>query len=377
MDYIETHPWITFKLDLISAPTRFWTLLGDACARCEVISGIPLMPETAATLNLVSLERGALATTAIEGNTLSQEEVARLGRGELHLPPSKAYLGKEVNNILHVFNQMIDLDPIPPLSVERVKYLNGAILDGLDLDDEVVPGEIRAHEVGVARYRGAPAKDCEYLLNRLCEWLNSMDTQLGHSQLALPIVKAIVAHLYLLWIHPFGDGNGRVARLAEYQILLSAGVPNPVTHLLSNHYNETRADYYRRLDGARKEPNGVIDFLGYALQGFVDGLTEQIETIKVQIREDMWTNYVHMRFRNRSGLAETRRRHLVLDLSERDPTVRRRDIRLLTPRLAEAYSGKTDKTITRDLNALSDMNLITRVGQIVSANKRIMDAFSV
>ena len=233
MDYIETHPWITFKLDLISAPTRFWTLLGDACARCEVISGIPLMPETAATLNLVSFERGALATTAIEGNTLSQEEVARLGRGELHLPPSKAYLGKEVNNILHVFNQMIDLDPIPPLSLERVKYLNGAILDGLDLDDEVVPGEIRAHEVGVARYRGAPAKDCEYLLNRLCEWLNGMDTQLGHSQLALPIVKAIVAHLYLLWIHPFGDGNGRVARLAEYQILLSAGVPNPVTHLLS------------------------------------------------------------------------------------------------------------------------------------------------
>ena len=334
------------------------------------------MPETAKRLNLVSLEKGALATTAIEGNTLSQEEVARLGRGELHLPPSKEYLGIEVNNILRVFNDLIALDSIPPLNSERVKYLNGAVLDSLDLDDEIVSGEVRVHEVGVARYRGAPAKDCEYLLNRLCEWLNTMDSLLGHSKLALPIVKAIVAHLYLLWIHPFGDGNGRVARLMEYQILLSAGVPNPATHLLSNHYNNTRSEYYRRLDRASRVPGGVMDFLGYALQGFVDGLTEQVETIKSQIREDMWTNYVHMRFRDRSGPADIRRRHLVLDLSEHDEPVSRRNIRLLSPRLAAVYSGKTEKTITRDLNVLSHMGLIARARQGVIADKNIMDAFS-
>ena len=376
MDYLETHPWITFELDLTSAPIKFWTLIGDACSKCEVISGIPLMPETAKRLNLVSLEKGALATTAIEGNTLSQEEVAKLGRGELHLPPSKEYLGIEVNNILRVFNDLIALDSIPPLNSERVKYLNGAILDGLDLDDEIVSGEVRVHEVGVARYRGAPAKDCGYLLNRLCEWLNSMDSLLGHSKLALPIVKAIVAHLYLLWIHPFGDGNGRVARLMEYQILLSAGVPNPATHLLSNHYNNTRSEYYRRLDRASRVPGGVMDFLRYALQGFVDGLTEQVETIKSQIREDMWTNYVHMRFRDRSGPADIRRRHLVLDLSEHDEPVSRRNIRLLSPRLAAVYSGKTEKTITRDLNVLSHMGLIARARQGVIADKNIMDAFS-
>ena len=96
MGYLETHPWLTFELDLTKAPTRFWTLLGDACSKCEVISGIPLMPETAEELNLVSLEKGAQATTAIEGNTLTQEQVALLARGELQLPPSKEYLGVEV-----------------------------------------------------------------------------------------------------------------------------------------------------------------------------------------------------------------------------------------------------------------------------------------
>ena len=376
MTYLDTHPWITFTLDMREAPVRFWTLLGDACSKCEVIAGMPLMPETARRLNRVSLERGAHATTAIEGNTLSQEEVSEFARGRLRLPPSKEYLGIEVGNILGVFNEMVDGDQIPPLDANRVKYLNRRVLQDLELDDDIVPGEIRAHEVVVARYRGAPARDCEYLLNRLFQWLDSMSAELGHSKLALPVLKAIVAHLYLSWIHPFGDGNGRVARLVEYQILLSAGVPNPATHLLSNHYNETRSEYYRRLDRASRESNGVMGFLVYALQGFVDGLTEQVEAIGDQIRKDMWTNYIHTKFRDRSGPADTRRRHLVLDLSERDGPVRRRDIRLLTPRLAEAYSGKTDKTITRDLNALSEMGLITRTKQSISANKEIMRAFS-
>lgn len=334
------------------------------------------MPETATRLNRVSLERGARATTAIEGNTLSEEDVSKLARGQLQLPPSKQYLGIEVQNILDVFNEMIDAPQTLPLDVNRVKYLNGWVLKGLELDDDIVPGEIRVHEVVVARYRGAPARDCEFLLGRLCEWLDHMDSELGHSRFALPILKAIVAHLYLLWIHPFGDGNGRVARLVEYQILLSAGVPNPATHLLSNHYNETRADYYRRLDGASRESSGVIDFLIYALQGFVDGLTQQIETIKDQIWKDMWTNYIHSQFRDRSGSADTRRRHLVLDLSEYDEPVRRRDIRLLTPRLAAAYSGKTDKTITRDLNMLVQLGLIVRMDNLIRANKAILRAFS-
>lgn len=374
--YLKSHPWMTFELDLRMAPVRFWTLLGDACSKCEVISGIPLIPETARELNLVSLQKGALATTAIEGNTLSAEDVEKLVKGELRLPPSKEYLGVEVQNILDVFNEMTDLNEPSSLDVERVKYLNGRILQNLNLDSYTLPGEIRTHSVVVTKYRGAPAEECEYLLGRLCDWINNMDFELGHSVLAPPVLKAIIAHLYLLWIHPFGDGNGRTARLVEYQLLLDAGIPNPATHLLSNHYNETRSEYYRRLDEASKVRNGVMNFLVYALQGFVDGLTEQINTIKDQIRKDVWTNYVHQKFRDRSGVANTRRRHLVLDLPDDGQPVRRRDIRLLSPRIAAAYAGKTDKTITRDINALDGMKLIVKTTQGISANKGIIEAFA-
>lgn len=70
----------------------------------------------------------------------------------------------------------------------------------------------------------------------------------------MAILKAIAAHLYLAWIHPF-DGNGRTARLMELRLLLAAGVTTPATHLLSNHYNLTRGEYYRQLDAASRTGN--------------------------------------------------------------------------------------------------------------------------
>ena len=378
VEYQRTHPWITFELDLRDLPARFWMLLGDACSKCEYIVGIPLLPETAERLHRIYLESGARATTAIEGNTLSEEEVARLARGELDLPPSREYLGIEVRNILDACNDMLaELSSGGTLALDsgRVKALNCQVLRDLEMDDDAVAEEIRSHEVGVARYRGAPAKDCEYLLSRLCQWLNEMDFELGHSKLAAPIVKAIVSHLYLAWIHPFSDGNGRTARLVECQILLNSGVPSPAAHLLSNHYNDTRSEYYRRLDRSSRLRTGPVEFLTYALQGFVDGLSAQVERIKAQIWRDIWTNYVHAQFAGRDGVADARRRHLVLDLSECDGPVPRRDIRTLTPRLAEAYLNRTSKTITRDINSLKEMGLIRQTDEGITTNKERVLSF--
>src|SRR6185437_1256822 len=97
---------------------------------------------------------------------------------------------------------------------------------------------------------------------------------------AMTLFKAILAHLYIAWIHPFGDGNGRTARLVEFQILMQSGVPYPACHLLSNHYNKTRIRYYAELDRSSKAEEGVLSFIEYAVQGFVDGLREQVSYIR-------------------------------------------------------------------------------------------------
>src|SRR5687767_5054618 len=95
-----SHPWLTFKLDTHRIPAPVWMLLGEARSKCEHLAGVPLRPETAQRLNQLFLAKGARATTAIEGNTLSEEQVLRQIEGKLDLPPSKEYLGTEISNIV-------------------------------------------------------------------------------------------------------------------------------------------------------------------------------------------------------------------------------------------------------------------------------------
>jgi len=238
-----------------------------------------------------------------------------------------------------------------------------------------VPGEIRHHSVGVFRYRGAPYEDCEYLLNRLGEWLTGPDFDGPPDQrIALAIVKAVVAHLYLAWIHPFGDGNGRTARLTELQILLASGVPTPAAHLLSNHYNQTRTEYYRQLDYSSKSGGDITRFIRYAVQGLRDGLATQIREIRGTQLEITWRFYVHEQFSNRKSGADKRRRDLVLALSNYEQPVAPSKLPEVSTEAAVAYKGKK-MTLWRDINVLLDMNLIVRSGKGWTANKKLIEAF--
>ena len=84
--YQETHPWIDFRVDLRPAPAELWMLLGEARSKIAHIAGSLLNPEVASEMHIAYLTKGALATTAIEGNTLSEEEARRRIEGRLELP---------------------------------------------------------------------------------------------------------------------------------------------------------------------------------------------------------------------------------------------------------------------------------------------------
>ncbi len=346
-------------------------MLGEAKSKSQHVGRALLAPTAATELLQVYLVKGMLATTAIEGNTLSEDEVRQILDRTLELPPSREYLEREIENVLAAYNvarkELLD-DPKLPFSVARLCEYNRLILDGLSLEDEAVPGEIRSHSVVVGSYRAAPAEDTEHLLSRLCDWLNGdeFETPPGSPELAVPmaIVKAAMAHLYLAWIHPFGDGNGRTARLLELQILLSAGFPVPTCQLLSNHYNLTRSEYYRQLALSSREKDGVLSFLHYAIQGFVDQLREQLNVIRKVQFEDRWEQFVYQSFGERRSETDNRRLRLVLDLSRafhaRGDVIPKQAISTLTPRLAAAYAAKTEKTLSRDLNAIEALGLLRK-----------------
>jgi cell filamentation protein, protein adenylyltransferase len=264
-----------------------------------------------------------------------------------------------------------------PLSGERIQDFNRKILADLPLDDDVVPGEYRTRSVVVGRYRAAPAEDCEFLIDRLCTWLDGDDFVAPEPLRVLPyaIIKAVVAHLYLAWIHPFGDGNGRTARMVEFEILLRAGVPLPGALLLSTRYNQTRAEYYRQLDQASRSGGDILPFLHYAVRGFVDGLRSQLGVIWDQQFDARWEQYIYESFGAATSNTMQRRRRVVLDLSKRYEPVAKAELRRLSPEAAEVYAGKTDKTLTRDVNALVEMGLIKRTAGGYEPNRDVIRAF--
>ncbi|QIN82048.1 Fic family protein [Rubrobacter tropicus] len=390
--YGETHPWITFRCDTDRFPTNLWMNLGEARSECESIARTPLLPEVAKELHTLYVAKGVLATAAIEGNTLTEEQVRDHLEGKLELPPSREYLRKEVQNIVDAINSMAG-DTLKSssvaISVEEIKDYNLRVLDGLELDEDVVPGEFRTGSFGVGRYRGAPAEDLDYLMQQMCDWLNHGSFCMPEEQqnrVVFGLLRAILAHLYIAWIHPFGDGNGRTARLVEFKVLIAAGVPSPACQLLSNHYNLTRNDYYRQLDRASRSGGDIVPFIVYAMQGFVDGLHEQMNRIWDEQMEVVWRNFVHDAFSDKGTDKESttakRRRHLLLDLSEvsaellvDEEWVDIRRLDEVSVRVAKEYASLTHKTLRRDLTALQKMELVEVKGGSVRARRERITAF--
>jgi Fic family protein len=371
--YAKSHPWLTFAFRLDSLSQLDFVRVGEALSKIDHIAAVPLAPAVAKKVHQIYLAKGVHATTQIEGNTLSEDEVGARVRGELTLPESQEYLGKEVDNIVAACNRVVeDLYDGRDMHLTRARIdeFNAQVLDGLPLKEGVVPGKIRAKSVvvGDGLYRGAPSEDCEFLLDQLCAWLAALPADAGPDwSRSVKLIRAILAHLYIAWIHPFGDGNGRTARLIEFQLLLEAGVPTPACQLLSNYYNRTRQLYYQVLsETSRRAPYPVEKFVSYAIRGFVEELREQLQEIQAHQLRMAWHHFVHDAELGKSADTVQRRRDLAIALPNDPKTLTPiAKLRRLTTDLALQYAGKTPKTVTRDVNALVEAGLLVRNGPFV------------
>lgn len=377
--YQTTHPWLTFTLDLRSLPPLIWTQLGECAAKCDLISGVPLRPAISKELQILYLAKGIQATTAIEGNTLSEDEVKQILEKKLIMPPSKEYLEQEVKNIEKACNQIaehIANNMDIAITPEIICSYNAIALHKIPVGEDIIPGRFREHRVVVGKYLAPNPEEVPFLADKLCNWLNSdYFIKEGYNKTILAIIKAIVTHVYLAWIHPFGDGNGRTARLLEYKILAQSGIPLLSAHLLSSHYNATRTQYYIQLEKASKVQNGLLDFIGYAIQGFLDGLNEQLFMIKKQQINVALRSYIHEKFRENKSRNWRRMRDLALELSIHDQPVQKSKIQLLSRQLGITYSDKSSRTVLRDIDALKKMGLVIETKDGVFINEAIILAF--
>ena len=380
MTDLSTYKHISFTKRWDLAPNTTY-MLGQCAAIIQAIAIMPLKPQYRKELLKLSLRKGARATTAIEGNTLSEEDICRIDAGE-KLPPSKQYMQTEVENILAAFNairkEVVLDDKSTVITPELIERFHAYVGKNLGDHFQSVPGKFRAsgHNVVVGTYRPPDGAAVRELMVRLCDWMKSeFRYEAGRQSFDQQVLQAIVFHVYIAWIHPFGDGNGRTARLIEFYILLRAGLPDIASHILSNFYNETREEYYRQLDTATRE-NSLSSFIKYAVTGFRDGLVDVLNIVQANLLETSWHNFIYEMLDSKKASGKTkaivkRRRSLGLNFPT-DKFYTLDEVMNTVAPITREYARHSPVTLRRDIAELERLEIIVSSGPKFKGNMGIL-----
>jgi len=140
------------------------------------------------------------------------------------------------------------------------------------------PGELRRQQVSVGRHAAPAADQVESFLSRWAEAYGRV--RRGELQ----VVAMAAAHHRLAWIHPFRDGNGRVARLHSHLVLGHLGVTNGLWSPLRG-FARTQEDYYARLAAADEPRAGDLDGRGNLTEsGLVQWIAYVLEVCLDQVK---------------------------------------------------------------------------------------------
>ncbi len=352
---------------------RHWRLseataykFGQCQALVDTIALVPLSLKIQEHLKQVALLKGAQASTAIEGNNLTEEEIEKIMKGG-HLSESKAYQVQEVQNILdamyEIENYALDQKSPGIITPDLLRQYHRLVGKKLSAPFNAVPGQFAQNRRIVGGYRcpppGREKHQVEGLVTQLCEWLQQEFKYASGKQSFMDgILQAIVTHVYIEWVHPFDDGNGRTGRLVEFYLLLRTGVPDICAHTLSNHYNKTRPQYYEHLSRCRDKKD-LTSFIDYAVAGFLDGLKEVWGEIALELFEKAWRGHVYDKFAEikLSRAVFKRRRRLLLEI----PLFKSydiEDIQYAVPNIAREYDGVSSSTVQRDIKYMKDAKLL-------------------
>ena len=166
------------------------------------------------------------------------------------------------------------------------------------------------------------------------------------------LLKAAIAHHRFVWIHPFGNGNGRTVRLFTYAMLVKTGfnvnvgrIINPTAVFCSN-----RSDYYDNLSKADMgTEEGILDWCEYVLKG----LKEEIEKIDKLSDYDYLKKEILL-----PSLVHSLEREYITDVESK---ILRKVIELQVIQasdLKKIFTGKVSSEISRQIKKLIDKKML-------------------
>ncbi|ULQ51799.1 Fic family protein [Flavihumibacter fluvii] len=270
--YIHQHPdwpnffWNADKLAALLADTRYRQK--SLLQRMEAL-GFGLKSE--ATLHALTLE--VVKTHEIEGEQLDAKQVRsaiarRLGIDLGGLAPAD-------QKVEGVVDMMLDATQgyMLPLTTARLFYWHEALFHAEnDQEHHILIGawRINPDEFPMKVFAGPAGKEVVYFeapasdrltdeMEKFLYWFNTPST-------LDPLLKAAIAHLWFVTIHPFDDGNGRIARAITDMQLSRADETSQRFYSMSDQIKNSRKGYYNILAATQKSQLDITNWLQWFLE---------------------------------------------------------------------------------------------------------------
>lgn len=339
---------MTFKPNYKITPiiTKY---IGLISAAREAILDSPLLPKIEKQLRKEALISRSHHSTSIEGNRLSKEQVAKIvSGGQVEARPKDK---REVLNYVAAL-EFIDKQGrvMKKMTPAVILKLHQLIAKGILEKNQT--GEFRNKMVYVVDGLGQtvftpPAiEQVTGLIKDLTDWLNSKEAKDLY-----PVLTAGIAHYEFVRIHPFMDGNGRVARALATLLLYQLDFDIKDFFALDDYYNENRPAYYAALQSVDPASVDITQWLEY----FVEGVAKQMAGIKEKIQK-LSRNKLLIKKEGQIWLNE--RQWSFMEFLTEAKTASMRDY------LALFEEGKvSERTIRLDLDFLSKKGLISKIGK--------------
>ena len=247
---------------------------------------------------------------------------------------------KDIQEVKNAYNAYDELDNINPYSIEDLKRLHGIMTFLIEKES----GRFRTHGEGV--YDGddlifmcPPAKLVNTLMQQLFDWMNEAKETVN------PLILSSVFHYEFVFIHPFGDGNGRMARLWQTAILADWEEffkYMPIESMIKKNQNE----YYKAIYNCNNAGNSN-DFIEFMLKMINDTINEMMNSKEIQ---------------NKSQLLLSENELKVIECIKKNVLISAKEI------IEE--TSIADRTVRRILKKLTNNNTIEAIGNAKSPNKK-------
>lgn len=238
--------------------SRLLSLVEVIAALRERILGAAVELSWIPALQKDTRTRNGHASTAIEGNPLTLEQVRALEEG-------RELVASDTRSTREVLNYFAGLRYVEKQAKKRVirhedlfqlhRILAESVMD------QGLAGSYRTIQVRVGRHFPPRAVDVSGLMFELLEWWNKQSTELS------PVLSSAILHYRFEDIHPFADGNGRTGRALALWELYRRGFDSHHIFSVDEYYWEDRSGYYAALDTVRLAGGDLTSWLEYCAEG--------------------------------------------------------------------------------------------------------------